>query len=194
MPAVLHISMSSHPHPDRARAGPASEPPAPLPQAFETLFRAEYPRVVAIAQRVLGERDTAEDVAQDVFLAYHRRHPAQANYAGAWLHAAAVHTALNAVRSRRRRERREQAHAIADPKPPLADPAETVSAAETRREVRDALGRLPERSSSVLALRYSGLSYAEVADALGIRVSQVGTRLRRAEARFRKEVNRAPSS
>ena len=40
----------------------------------------------------------------------------------------------------------------------------------------------------VLALRYSGLSYAETAAALGIGVSGVGTRLRRAETRLRKEV------
>jgi RNA polymerase sigma-70 factor (ECF subfamily) len=43
----------------------------------------------------------------------------------------------------------------------------------------------------VLALRYSGLSYAEVASSLGIGVNAVGTRLRRAEARLRKEVGDA---
>jgi RNA polymerase sigma-70 factor (ECF subfamily) len=40
----------------------------------------------------------------------------------------------------------------------------------------------------VLALRYSGLSYAEVAEAMGIGVGQVGTVLRRAEARLKREV------
>jgi len=36
----------------------------PPPGAFDTLFRAEYPRVVAVANRVLDDRAEAEDIAQ----------------------------------------------------------------------------------------------------------------------------------
>jgi len=57
--------------------------------------------------------------------------------------------------------------------------------------VRAALGRLPAKSAAVLALRYSGLSYAETAAALGVNVGQVGTLLRRAEAALRKEMTHA---
>jgi RNA polymerase sigma-70 factor (ECF subfamily) len=71
------------------------------------------------------------------------------------------------------------------------DPQAAVEVAETRRAVRAALARVPARDASVLALRYSGLSYAETAAALGIGVSGVGTVLRRAEARLRKEVGDA---
>ena len=52
--------------------------------------------------------------------------------------------------------------------------------------VRAALSRLPRHSATVLVLRHSGLSYAEVADATGVKVGQVGTMLRRAEAALRK--------
>ncbi|HKW79118.1 MAG TPA: sigma factor, partial [Candidatus Limnocylindria bacterium] len=82
-----------------------------LPPAFEALFRKEYARVVAIAQRVVRDADEAEDVAQDVFVSFYRKHPAEAGYAPAWLHAAAAHTALNVIRARERRGRRETAHA-----------------------------------------------------------------------------------
>ena len=81
--------------------------------AFESLFRAEYARVVGIAQRVLGDQAEAEDVAQDVFVSFYRGHPADAPYARAWLHAAAAHAALNALRGRDRRSRREAAQALA---------------------------------------------------------------------------------
>ena len=54
--------------------------------------------------------------------------------------------------------------------------------------VGSALGKLRPATAALLALRYSGLSYAEVATALGIPVDQVGTRLRRAQEAFRKEV------
>src|SRR4051794_39900863 len=71
--------------------------------AFERLFVSEYPRVVAIAQRVLADADSAEDVAQEVFVSFHGRHRADAPYAAAWLHRAAAHTALNMLRGSRRR-------------------------------------------------------------------------------------------
>ena len=44
----------------------------------------------------------------------------------------------------------------------------------------------------MLVLRHSGLSYAEVAEAMGVKVGQVGTMLRRAEASLRKEIEHAP--
>lgn len=160
--------------------------------AFERLFMAEYGRVVAIAQRVLVDGQAAEDVAQEVFLAFHRRHTPDAPYAAAWLHKAAAHTALNVVRARRRRRSREQTEALVTQRLITAnsddDPQRALEVAEQRLEVRQALSRLPVRSASALVLRYSGLSYAEVAAALDISVNQVGTLLRRAESVMRKEM------
>jgi RNA polymerase sigma factor (sigma-70 family) len=161
-----------------------------LPEAFERLFIAEYPRVVAIANRVLANRHEAEEVAQEVFLSFHRRQDPEAPYAAAWLHRAAWHTALNVVRGNRRRERREEATAPAS-EDSIADPQAVLEQNEQRRLVRQAMSRLPKKSSAVLALRYSGLSYAEVAGALGVSIGQVGTLLRRAEARLRTEVTNA---
>jgi RNA polymerase sigma factor (sigma-70 family) len=161
---------------------------------FETLFLAEYGRVVAIANRVLSDRHEAEDVAQEVFIDFHRKHPPDATYAAPWLRAAAAHTALNRIRSRKRREQREVHHATdASNQADGLDPEHVVESQETRRQVREALARLPKKPAAVLALRYSGLSYVEVADALGVGVGQVGTLLRRAEAALRKEVIRGSS-
>jgi RNA polymerase sigma-70 factor (ECF subfamily) len=161
-----------------------------LPEAFERLFVAEYPRVVAIANRVLANRHEAEEVGQEVFLSFHRRHDPEAAYAAAWLHRAAWHSALNIVRGNRRRERREEVTARASDEQ-VADPQAILERSEQRQMVRDAMARLPKKSSAVLALRYSGLSYAEVANALGVSIGQVGTLLRRAEARLRTEVTNA---
>jgi RNA polymerase sigma factor (sigma-70 family) len=171
---------------------PTGDHGEPEPAPFDRLFLAEYGRVVAIANRVLADRAEAEDVAQEVFIDFHRRHRADAPYAPAWLHRAAVHTALNRLRSRRRRERRERAQA-GDGDPAPLDPEQEVERREDRRLLQAALARLPERAAAVLALRYSGLSYVEVGAALGVSAGQVGTRLRRAEHALRKEVNRATS-
>ena len=164
-------------------------PTAPaLSAAFEALFRTEYARVVGIAVRIVRDADEAEDVAQDVFVSFYRAHPADAGYAPAWLYSAAAHTALNVIRSRERRGRRETVHATL--RDVTIDPAERAEAAETHAEVRGALARMDERAAALLVLRYSGLSYGEIAAALGLRQSSIGTLLRRAEDAFRKEVMR----
>ena len=162
-----------------------------VPDPFERLFLEEYPKVVAIAYRVLADRTAAEDVAQEVFIQFHRRLSPDSERAAGWLHAAAVHSALNVIRGERRRAQRETAHALDPAQTPVANPERLVEEAEGRREVRRALSRLPQRTAALLMLRYSGLSYAEVATALGMKVGNVGTLLRRAEEAMRKEVNRA---
>ncbi len=166
----------------------------PIADPFERLFVAEYPRVRAVARRVLGDAHLAEDVAQDVFAAFHRSQRADAPYAAAWLHAAAVHTALNVLRGNRRRLGREEREARAAESlhkgDEHSDPQAHLESEERRREVRDALRRLPIKKASVLALRYGGLTYAEVAAALNVGINQVGTLLTRAEAAFKKEIDR----
>jgi RNA polymerase sigma-70 factor (ECF subfamily) len=160
---------------------------AALPAAFERLFRAEYRRLVAVGYRVLHDADEADDVAQEAFISFYRTQSAEAPYAAAWLHAAAAHLALNAARARQRRTRRETGD-VAPFDRGADDPLTTVAADETRDEVRTILARLPERSATLLALRYSGFTYAEIAAALDVRASSVGTLLRRAEEAFRREL------
>jgi RNA polymerase sigma-70 factor (ECF subfamily) len=161
-------------------------------ESFEALFKAEYARVAAIANRVLMDQHEAEDVAQEVFVDFHRLHSASAQYAPAWLHRAAAHAALNRLRGSRRRQKREVAQA-AEAGDRILDPQKVFEVSEDRRQVREALARLAPKPAAVLVLRASGLSYAEVAQALGVGIGQVGTLLRRAEAALRKEVTRGTS-
>jgi RNA polymerase sigma factor (sigma-70 family) len=157
--------------------------------AFEALFTSEYARVVGIANRVLADQNEAEDVAQEVFIDFHRLHSATADYAPAWLHRAAAHASLNRLRGSRRRQKREVAHVLREGDRTL-DPQQQAEVNEDRRRVRVALARLAPKPAAVLVLRASGLSYAEVAQALGVGIGQIGTLLRRAEASLRKEVTR----
>jgi RNA polymerase sigma-70 factor (ECF subfamily) len=158
---------------------------------LEQVFRATYPRVVAVAARVLGSRNEAEDVAQEVFLTFGRS-SVPAGEALGWLSVAAAHTALNHLRSGRRRAFREEAAGDGDVVGP--DVADTVVTRDERRRVRAALARLPRRQAVALVLRHSGLSYAEVAAALDLSPGSVGTTVRRAESALRKELNRHASS
>jgi RNA polymerase sigma-70 factor (ECF subfamily) len=157
---------------------------------LEPVFRADYARVVSVAARVLGSRDEAEDVAQEVFLSFGRSAVPAAEAPG-WLSVAAVHTALNVVRSGRRRTAREEAAGSETIAPDVAD---TVVSRDEHSRVRAALARLPRTQAVALVLRHSGLSYADVAAALHLSPGSVGTTLRRAESALREELTTHASS
>jgi RNA polymerase sigma factor (sigma-70 family) len=160
------------------------------PGSFEHFFRAQYPVVVRIAYNVVRDVHLAEDVAQDVLIAAQRRfsEPYSSDHAAAWARIAASHMALNAVRSRDRQGLRNKQQLL-DRIP--VGPEDLAVDRDEEDAVRTALCRLPRHSATVLVLRHSGLSYAEVADSMGVKVGQVGTMLRRAEAALRKELDRA---
>jgi RNA polymerase sigma factor (sigma-70 family) len=164
----------------------------PRPDLAE-VFRRDYPLVVGVAARVLGSRDWAEDVAQEVFLSFSRS-TVPATEARGWLSVAAAHTALNLLRSGRRRASREEAVALQGDDAVVTDVAEEVVTREERTRVREALGRLPRKQAMALVLRHSGVSYAEVAAALDLSPGSVGTTVRRAESTLRKELTRHASS
>lgn len=159
---------------------------------LEQVFRTAYPQVVAVAARVLGSRDEAEDIAQEVFLAF-ARSAVPAGEARGWLSVAAAHTALNHLRSGRRRASREE-RASQEQEEATPDIADTVVRRDERRRVRAALAQLPRRQVVALVLKHSGLSYAEIAAALELSPGSVGTTVRRAESALREELNRHASS
>jgi RNA polymerase sigma-70 factor (ECF subfamily) len=158
---------------------------------FEAFFRQHYRVVVRLAQSVVGDSQGAQDVAQDVFLAAYRRFPGDYQQAAGWVRVAAVHTALNVLRGERRRDKRQLlVQAVSS----LPSPEDTMIERETRAELRGVLRRLPRRSAAVLVMRHGGMSYLEIADALGVKVGHVGTVLRRAESALRKEMDRETRS
>ena len=66
--AVLPRARAATPRTDRGVGTVRADVRADL----ENVFRSDYARVVAVAARVLGSRDSAEDVAQEVFLSFGR--------------------------------------------------------------------------------------------------------------------------
>lgn len=150
--------------------------------SFEVLFERHYDRIYGVLFRLTGTRAQAEDLAQEVFLKLYQR-PLQrgANVSG-WLYRVALNTGYNALRGAQRRSRREQVAAEDLPHPPT--PEDEVARREARRSVRTALAAIPPRSAKLLVLRELGLSYREMADAVGVKASSVGTLLVRAQRSF----------
>ncbi|MDQ2664130.1 MAG: sigma-70 family RNA polymerase sigma factor [Candidatus Eremiobacteraeota bacterium] len=158
---------------------------------FNDLFAREYTRIVAIARRVVGASE-AEDVAQEVFAAYSGAPGIHGRPEG-WLRTAAVHIALNHLRTHKRAVVRELANfrlslAFWRERETQQDPQYVVASEQERKRVRDVLLRLSLRDAEILVLRHSGLSYRDIATAFSINVTHVGTRLARAERALKKEL------
>lgn len=157
--------------------------------AFEALFLEHYDRVYAVLIRLLGNREEAEDLAQETFLRLYRSHlPAgQGHNLSGWLYRVATRLAFNALRARRRRLQHEQALAetvLAEQAGDPTDLADIAALSEERQRVRSVLAELPERQAQLLLLRHLGLSYKELAAALDVAPGSVGTLLARAEQAF----------
>ena len=150
--------------------------------AFEELFLRHYATVYRVLYGVVGNAQEAEDLAQETFTALYRQPPRLdgPGSVGAWLYRVAVNRAYNALRSNQRLQRRLER---VEPEQP-SDPQDEYLRREERERVRAALARLPERSAKLLLLRYAGLAYAEIAAALQVAPSSVGTLLVRAERAF----------
>ncbi len=160
-------------------------------EAFERFFAREYGRAVSVAFRITRDAAEAEDVAQEVFAqcaAFPRK------WSRAWIYTAVVHTALNAIRSRRRRTVRERrefrlSQSLRGYAEASNDPQHVIESRVYRAMLRTALARLSNRDAEILALRYSGFSYREIGDVLGVDHAQIGTRLARAERALKKEID-----
>lgn len=155
--------------------------------SFEVLFYRHYDRVYGLLFRLIGSRQEAEDVTQEVFIRLYRQSfdPRKEHNLSAWLYRVATNLGYNHNRSRKRRWSRDRL-LVPDGDQEGDDPDDRASVAETRTEVRTALGRLSKRQTQLLLMRQMGFSYAEIAEAAGVAPGSVGTLLARAAEAFRK--------
>ncbi len=154
--------------------------------AFEATFLEHYPRVFGVLFRLVGDRAEAEDLTLEAFWKLWRDPPAHPQASvGGWLYRVAVRLGYNALRAAKRRvQYEEQAGREAIPLNHPPDPAHEVEIEQERARVRAVLRHLPERDAQLLVLRHSGLSYKEIAAALNVAPTSIGTLLARAEQEF----------
>ena len=153
--------------------------------AFDVLFRECASDVHGYLISLLGDRSAAEDLTALAFERLYRSRSRLDHRRGtprAWLFAIARNAALDELRQRRRRSSYGLGEDLADERPSV----ETVEEVERRTTVRDALASLSLRERELVLLKFHGqLSNSELARALGISESNVGTRLHRALTRLR---------
>ncbi|HEU5090202.1 MAG TPA: sigma-70 family RNA polymerase sigma factor [Roseiflexaceae bacterium] len=139
--------------------------------------------VFSVALRITGDRQTAEEVVQDVFqnvwLSAHT-YQLSAGAVSSWLLGITRHRAIDATRSKRERARnREQALDITFMSPASGGPEDELDKRLQRDAVRDALAELPSNQRQAIELAYyGGFTGAEIAERLGEPVGTIKTRLR----------------
>jgi len=147
--------------------------------AFADLYRLASPTLMAVALRVLGRRDAAEDVLQEAFLAIWDKAGLYRAERGApltWMAMVVRHRAIDRVRQ----ERRRGEDTFASPDEALDVPFVTEAADGTARDVLGCLGKLaPEPRRAIwLALRH-GFTHEEVAARMGRPLGTVKSWIRR---------------
>lgn len=156
-------------------------------------------RIVTVLAHLVGQRDQAEDLAQEVFMRVYRargRYTPDSKFS-TWLFTITHHVASNARRSRSRRrevnlESRESGPLGANPLDHLAQaasglmPARQLDKAEMRDVVRSALSVLNERQRmAVLLNKFEGMSYADIARAMEMSPQAIKSLLSRARVNLR---------
>lgn len=153
--------------------------------AMDMVIRRFRERLYYHALYIVKSQDEAYDVVQEVFIRAIReeRFFEDDFRIRAWLFRVTSNLCFNQVRDRNRRG------AILDAAPKIdashASQLDSVFEGEQRGEVMAAMDKLSEEHKDILLLRYyDDLSYAEIADVLGIKLGTVMSRLSRARTRL----------
>jgi RNA polymerase sigma-70 factor, ECF subfamily len=142
---------------------------------FQEFYQANYGRVVALVTAVLGDRNEAEDVAQEAFARCITRWSSIGGYdkPEAWVRQIALRIAIDSGR-RIRRAGRATARLAAQRQHPPAAPGESLAASD----LGTALRKLPLREREVIVLHYlADLPVDTIAQERGLPVGTVKTRL-----------------
>ena len=148
--------------------------------AADRLYREHAASLVRYLERQLGDRDLAEDVAQETFLRALRHEPKM--NPRSWLFTTATNLLRDvARRDTRQRQRLEQLHAEQQ-REAETEYGDALSPEDS--PIHQALQALGERDRTALLLSEEGLSYNEIAVMLGMSMQSVGTTLTRARKRM----------
>ena len=155
------------------------------PAAIQAMVARKLPRMLALAQRMLGDAVEAEDVAQEAMLRAWRQAPGWVSGRAkfdTWLH----RVALNLCYDRLRRRREIPTDAVPDRRDEDAAPDRGLLAADVGAAVNSALARLPDRQREAIVLcHYQELSNIEAAGLMKISIEALESLLSRGRRALR---------
>jgi RNA polymerase sigma-70 factor (ECF subfamily) len=153
---------------------------------FYEAFALHHRTVFRVARGVVTDAALAEDVTQEVFLRLYKNLETAPtdDLLKPWLIRVTVNTARNALRGNSRATRREDAYFKEGEEFALAEPELEYERQVQIETVRRALEKVKEPLRSCLMLKQQGLSYKEIAGALDLNETSIGTFVARARKEF----------
>lgn len=166
--------------------------------AMEQLLREFAPRIHRLCRRICLDPHDADDAAQEALIAVVRgigRFDGRSSLS-TWVHRVSTNACLDELRRRKRRpvpsEDRVEHESPAAPE--AEDPELSALRSETRGELADALGELPEEFRLPVVLRdVADLEYSEISEVLGIPVGTVRSRIARGRGKLADRLGLAAS-
>lgn len=152
-------------------------------EELERLFKLYHTPLVRYLTRRLGDRDWAEEVAQETFLRALRQETLTSERS--WLFAVATNLVRDEARRDERRRRHLQLMVDEERDRVVEEPEEPdIERAQQQAMARKAVDSLAERDRLALLMREEGLDYKEIAEALSLSFGSIGTTLARARRRL----------
>ena len=153
---------------------------------FDAAFTLHHRTVFRVARGVVADCALAEDVTQEVFLRLYKNldNVPSDDLLKAWLIRVTINTARNALRGNLRATVREGAYFKEVEESAVAEPELDYERKAQIEEVRRALEKVKEPLRSCLMLKQQGLSYKEIAHALDLNETSIGTFVARARKEF----------
>jgi RNA polymerase sigma-70 factor, ECF subfamily len=167
---------------------------------FQILMERYEPRIQGFLRKRLNDEERVEDLTQDTFLRIHRARESYdpSRKFSTWIHTIANNLLKNEFRNRSRRretvfsELRPESSPSGGPSRPVefqadvSDPEQETYRSELREAIDTAIERMDEHHRIPFVMReVEDLSYEEIAEAIGIPVGTVKSRLNRARNAFR---------
>ena len=168
-------------------------------RAFAELVRRYQGRITNLVSRVLNDRESADDLTQEVFVRVylHRRNYRRGSRLSTWLFTIAVNLAKNEIRRRVRRRNwfslDALQEALSDSAMIFADRSEGSESSMERVQLQEAIGRaiasVPEKYRLALVLReIEGMAYEEIAVVLRVPGGTVRSRINRARNMLKRKL------
>jgi RNA polymerase sigma-70 factor (ECF subfamily) len=154
--------------------------------AVRAFVALKLPRMLALAQRMLGDRGEAEEIAQEVFVRVWKHapdwQPGQARF-DTWMHRVALNLCYDRLRARQDTEPWHDEHDAPDA---AATPEQALHAAQRGEQVKAALALLPVRQREAIVLQYyQELSNIDTAALMNVSVDALESLLARARRTLR---------
>lgn len=152
---------------------------------FRELFDRYWNPVCRMLYRLVGDWEEAQDIALEAFMQLAVNPPAEKNNLPGWLYRVSTRLGFNRIRDQKRRSKYEElaGKELSIPNR-SANPEAVAESRQVQNQIRAVLAGMKPRSARMLLLRYSGLSYNEIAAALKLTPGSIGTLLARAEKEF----------